>query len=137
MEKKVKGERWWTGETLSASIGQSYLLVSPIQIARMISSIFTGYLVTPRFLVDEPITQEPLDIEPATRTFLKQSMKAVIKQGSGQSVSTIKDMVIYAKTVRLKQVHCIRESLIKNIWNTAGLLLICATNKKHRSRWFF
>lgn len=97
-KKKVKGERWWTGETLSASIGQSYLLVSPIQVARMISSIFTGYLVTPRFLIDEPIIKEPLDIQPNTRTFLKQSMKAVIKQGTGQSVSTIKDMIIYAKT---------------------------------------
>ena len=42
-KKRVKHEKWWPGETFSVAIGQSYLLVTPIQIARMISSIFTGF----------------------------------------------------------------------------------------------
>lgn len=97
-KKRVKGERWWPGETLSVSIGQSYLLVTPIQIARMISSIFTGQLVTPRILIEEPIQQEPLRISLETRKFLQQSMQKVVHQGTGQRVKTIKDIKIYAKT---------------------------------------
>lgn len=97
-KKRVKGERWWPGETLSVSIGQSYLLVTPIQIARMISSIFTGQLVTPRILMEEPIVQEPLRISLETRKFLQQSMQKVVHQGTGQRVKTIKDIKIYAKT---------------------------------------
>ena len=93
-----KGERWWPGETLSVAIGQSFLLVTPIQIARMIASIFTGYLVSPRLLVNEPIIVSPLDIKPETITFLKKSMKSVIKKGTGRSLSKLKDMIIYAKT---------------------------------------
>ena len=50
-KKRVKNEKWWPGETFSVSIGQSYVLVTPIQIARMISAIFTGELVTPRILI--------------------------------------------------------------------------------------
>lgn len=93
-----KGERWWPGETLSVTIGQSFLLVTPIQIACMIASIFTGYLVSPRLLVNEPILTSPLDIKPETIAFLKKSMKAVVKDGTGRSVRKIKDIKIYAKT---------------------------------------
>lgn len=93
-----KGERWWPGETLSVTIGQSFLLVTPIQIARMIASIFTGYLVVPRLLVNEPVMSEPLDIKPETINFLKKSMKSVVKSGTGRSVRKVKDITIYAKT---------------------------------------
>lgn len=95
---QVKGERWWPGETLSATIGQSFILVTPIQIARMIGSIFTGYLVTPRIIADDPIMQQPLEISAKTREFLQQSMKSVITQGTGRRISRIKNIEIYAKT---------------------------------------
>lgn len=97
-KKRVKGEKWWPGETLSASIGQSYILVTPIQIARMISSIFTGFLVTPHILMDEPIHRESLAISKETRIFLQQSMKAVIHHGTGRRIKQVKDITIFAKT---------------------------------------
>ena len=93
-----KGERWWPGETLSVTIGQSFLLTTPIQIACMIASIFTGYLVSPRLLVNEPVVTQPLDIKPETINFLKKSMKAVVKRGTGKSLRQVKDMKVYAKT---------------------------------------
>lgn len=91
-------EAFWPGEKLSLSIGQSFLLVTPIQVARMISSIFTGYLTNPRILQDQPIKQEPLSIRPETRRFLQKSMKSAVTQGTGKRVSKIKDLRIYAKT---------------------------------------
>lgn len=97
-KKHHKGERWWPGETLSAAIGQSFLLATPIQIARMISSIFTGYLVTPRILANEPVIKQPLNISASTRSFLRNSMQLVVKEGTGQKVNRIKDIEIYAKT---------------------------------------
>jgi penicillin-binding protein 2 len=93
-----KGESWWQGETLSASIGQSFLLVTPIQIARMIASIFTGYLVRPRIVKDEQINRTPLNIAPETLSFLQQSMKSVVTKGTGKRINKIKDIEIYAKT---------------------------------------
>jgi len=96
-KQNVKGEQWWPGETLSVAIGQSYLLTTPIQIARMITSIFTKELIKPRILVNEPIERYPLEINQDTLDFLQQSMKAVVTKGTGQRVST-KDIEIYAKT---------------------------------------
>lgn len=94
----TRGEPWWPGETLSVSIGQSFLLATPLQIARMIGSIFTNYLVKPRLLIDEPITTEQLNIQPETLHFLKRSMKSVIRSGTGKKIKSIKDIAIYAKT---------------------------------------
>lgn len=95
---QTKGERWWQGETLSATIGQSYFLATPIQIACMIGSIFTGYLVKPRILEQEPVEKKPLEIKPETRAFLKKSMKLVVKLGTGKYLNKLQDVKIYAKT---------------------------------------
>lgn len=42
---KRLGVPWQEGETISTSIGQSFLLVTPIQMATMISSVFNGGIV--------------------------------------------------------------------------------------------
>ncbi len=94
---ETKGEQWWPGETLSVTIGQSFLLSSPLQIARMIGSIFTGYLIKPRILQHEPIESIPLDVEQSTIDFIQRSMKYVVKRGTGKRVN-VKDIKIYAKT---------------------------------------
>jgi len=97
-KEQVKGERWWPGETLSAAIGQSYLLVTPMQVARMIGSIFTGQLVTPRILSTQEIESQPVQIRPSTLRFLQHSMKKVVTTGTGRNLNKIKDITIYAKT---------------------------------------
>ncbi len=93
-----KGEVWWPGETLSVTIGQSFLLVTPIQVSRMIASIFTNYLVTPRILTEEPIIKQPLEIVPETIEFLKKSMRSVVTLGTGKQLRKVKDIEIFAKT---------------------------------------
>lgn len=97
-KKKTKKEPWYQGETLSATIGQSYLLVTPMQVACMISSICESYLVRPRILVSEEIVKKPLELAPSTIRFLKQSLKAVIKSGTGQRLNILSGLEIYAKT---------------------------------------
>jgi len=91
-------ERWWKGETLSASIGQSYLLTTPLQIARMIGSIFTGYLSKPRLLTNEPVRQEPISLSRSTLFFLRRAMSRVTHQGTARSFKNLSDFTIFAKT---------------------------------------
>jgi penicillin-binding protein 2 len=97
-KRTVKGERWWKGETLSAAIGQSFLLVTPIQIACMIGSIFKGYLVKPRILENDPIEITPLQIKTSTRECLQESMNFASAKGTAQNVGRLKNIKIYAKT---------------------------------------
>jgi len=94
----VKGEPWWKGETLSASIGQSFLLTTPIQIACMIGSIFKGYLVKPRILENDEIIKTPIDISTTTLNFLQDCMQSAIATGTGKNLNRLKNITIYAKT---------------------------------------
>ena len=69
-----------------------------MQAARMASSIFTGYLVNPRILEQEPIIKSPLNISEPTLKFLRNSMQKVVTQGTARGINRKKDFEIYAKT---------------------------------------
>ena len=50
-KSKRWGESWYAGETVSLSIGQSYLLVTPLQMVQMIAAIYNGgYLYQPKII---------------------------------------------------------------------------------------
>ncbi len=90
-------EPWWPGETLSATIGQTFLLVPPIQICRMIGTICEGFSVTPHLLSDTPLQRTPVPIAPGILARIKQSMKWVVTRGTGHALSSF-DMELFAKT---------------------------------------
>jgi penicillin-binding protein 2 len=120
---REKGERWWPGETLSVAIGQSFLMTTPLQIARMIGGIFTGYLVKPCILLQEECQKIPLMLQPATITCLKESMRFVITRGTGLRVNTVKDIEIYAKTSTAQvsdfQKRTLSEQFLEHAWFVA------------------
>ena len=97
-KRQVKKEQWWLGENLSVSIGQSYLLVTPLQMARMISAVAVGYLSKPRILQEEPEVREPLRLSSSTLHFLREAMRKVVTIGSGRKLNWVKGFNVYAKT---------------------------------------
>lgn len=97
-KKRVKGEIWWPGETLSAAIGQSYLLATPLQMGLLISAICEEYLVKPRILVTEEIIKKPVSISKGTLQLLKEYMKQVITLGTGSKLKQLSQFEFYAKT---------------------------------------
>lgn len=97
-KQRTKGERWWLGETFSASIGQSFLLTSPLQIARMMASIETGFLINPRTIEATPLTYTPLNVSYKTRMFLQNAMHEVVQEGTARTLKTLENFEIYAKT---------------------------------------
>jgi penicillin-binding protein 2 len=76
-KKRVKKDSWYEGDTVNLSIGQGYILVTPIQVLEMISVVANnGMAVKPHIVkrIDE------LDISPSPPrdlNFSKNSMKAV------------------------------------------------------------
>jgi penicillin-binding protein 2 len=58
-KRSQRGESWRIGDTVNASIGQGYVLASPLQLAVMTARIATGRAITPRLVrsidgVDQP-----------------------------------------------------------------------------------
>jgi penicillin-binding protein 2 len=120
-KKAVKGERWWKGETLSASIGQSYLMVTPLQIARMVGSICTGWLIKPRLLAQEEIEKEPLVLSHDTISFLRSAMKEVVANGTCRKLSFIRSFDVFAKTGTAQTCSLSQEKLHKYQFEHAWL----------------
>ncbi len=97
-KRQALKERWWKGETLSTCIGQGYTLVTPLQVARMVSAVCTGLLVTPRLLEQEAVVHAPLPISSETLAFLRSGMRGAVQLGSAQRLKYIKGFEIGAKT---------------------------------------
>jgi penicillin-binding protein 2 len=49
-KREVRNEAWRTGDTVNASIGQGYVLASPLQLAVMTARLATGRNITPRLV---------------------------------------------------------------------------------------
>ena len=97
-KKAVKGEKWWKGETLNVSVGQGDLLVTPLQIARMVACVCSGHLIRPRILESEAVECEPTEISKKTLNVLKDGMHSAVQEGTVRLLSFINGFEVYAKT---------------------------------------
>jgi penicillin-binding protein 2 len=94
----TKGDRWYEGETLSFAVGHSYLLATPIQLARFISGVANeGILIRPQIVksTDEKekssVSFERLSISKETLKIVKEAMLDVVENehGTGHNASVV------------------------------------------------
>ncbi|ADU64846.1 penicillin-binding protein 2 [Desulfurispirillum indicum S5] len=88
-----RGEVWYPGDTIPASIGQGYVTLTPLQLAVMTAAIANGgYVLTPR-LVSHVGEEEQLivpgqqaDISPRNLSIIQEGMRRVIygERGTGR-----------------------------------------------------
>lgn len=81
--------KWHEVDTINSSIGQGYVLATPMQVAVMFAAIANGgYRVKPH-LVDQgwPAAKyrQNLNLKPTTISVLKEALRAVVAYGTGQS----------------------------------------------------
>ena len=88
------GQEWRIGDTVNASIGQGYVLTSPLQLAVMTSRIASGRAVSPRLIHSIAETQTPiapaadLGISPQILRAVQQGMFAVSNSQRGTAYSS-------------------------------------------------
>lgn len=81
-KKKRFKEEWRLGDSLNTSIGQGFVLATPLQLATLCGSIATGgKLFTPRIVGQANISQ--IDIAKEHLDFLKNGMVNVLNSPSG------------------------------------------------------
>ncbi len=80
-KQRVIGEAWWPGDTVNMAVGQGYILVTPLQIARMTMAIANGGRLEQPFLVDAPRQPKPepqrLPISPGDLSAMQDAMAGV------------------------------------------------------------
>lgn len=95
---KVRGEEWLAGETISASIGQGFNLVTPIQQALLVATVANGGIVLKPYLVKQikdkdgrvvkevfPSIEKRLESRPDTLSLIQKGLFGVVneKRGTG------------------------------------------------------
>ncbi len=84
---RVLGEQWFLGETFNASIGQGFVLATPVQLARMMSAVANeGHVYEPSLTrLDEP-PQDPsanAAVSEETLKFVKKALEGVVNDTGG------------------------------------------------------
>jgi len=89
-KREARAQPWYPGETLSAGIGQGYMLTTPLQLAVATSVVATrGLRHPPRFLKSmhgedvSPIALAPIVTEPAYWDTIYAGMRAVVHEPGG------------------------------------------------------
>ena len=88
-KERVHGQDWLIGDTANASIGQGYMLASPLQLAVMTARLATGRSVTPRLVksingVEQPDgAGETLGVNENNLRTLRRAMFAVSNDRRG------------------------------------------------------
>lgn len=79
------GNGWRMGDTLNASIGQGFVLATPLQLAVMAGRIANGKkALTPNLLIGQDLPQMPdLDIDPEHIAFVQDAMWSVCEEPGG------------------------------------------------------
>lgn len=90
--KKARFKKsWQVGDTLNCSIGQGYIMTSPLQLATMIARIASkGKKIIPTILKEDQQNDEfgIIDFNPKNLEFLKSAMEAVVNVPGGTSYAS-------------------------------------------------
>jgi penicillin-binding protein 2 len=84
---KMRKEKWYQGETLSVAIGQGYLAVTPIQMARMIATVVNGGKLYKLHLVNNGTNdvkpESVAELNPEYVEMVKKALVGVVYESGG------------------------------------------------------
>ncbi len=117
-----KGERWLLGDTINASIGQGFVLASPLQLAVMTARLGSGKIVNPRLVNTVDTIPQPsgvvgdLDVNPEHLALVQKAMFGVANRraGTAYGTRTIWDKYKLAGKTGTAQVSRIRTAADRN-----------------------
>jgi penicillin-binding protein 2 len=90
--ERVYHHKWYPGSTISVSIGQGAVMVTPVQLARMIAAVASGgTLIRPHLLKN--VTEPPPEVFPLSDDTVQQITDAlwgVVNEPDGTTSETVK-----------------------------------------------
>jgi penicillin-binding protein 2 len=96
-----RGTMWFPGETVSVSIGQGPLLVTPLQVAVMLAAVANGGRVVRPHLARGMAPPEPpreVAISPGTLALVQDALQAVVNEGGTGGRARLATLRVAGKT---------------------------------------
>jgi len=82
-------EGWYQGDTVNYSIGQGYLLMTPLQLARAYAAVANGgRLVEPRLNSEKPVAYTETGVSKAAHDVIRRGIYDVVRTGTGRRAGT-------------------------------------------------
>ncbi|MDX2187721.1 MAG: penicillin-binding protein 2 [Opitutaceae bacterium] len=104
-KQKHFSQRWFPGDTANFSIGQGFLVVTPLQMATFIASVARNEIHTPPTLIHDPnrpkLKTESIGLTPQQRAALVDGMRQCTLTGTAKILSRVyklDDLKIAGKT---------------------------------------
>jgi penicillin-binding protein 2 len=110
-KKKFRKEGWYPGDTVQLGIGQGFLLVTPLQICNMVSTIANGGTVYRPFIVKQvedgsgrilrrynPVVLNQIGATPETMDIVHKGMWSVVNAGGTATLAHLPDVAVAGKT---------------------------------------
>ena len=86
-KKKHYKQDWLVGDTINLSIGQGYLLTTPLQMVTMMARVASGKLVVPRLMLDNKDDGgnnfASLPVKSSHISFMRKALSSVVNQPTG------------------------------------------------------
>jgi penicillin-binding protein 2 len=84
-KRSLFGEAWFQGDTVNYAIGQGFLLMTPMQLARVYAAFANGgRLVTPRFNSDKKPEWRNVKMSKENMDIIKKGIRDVVARGTGR-----------------------------------------------------
>jgi penicillin-binding protein 2 len=96
---RVRGDRWYPGETISVAIGQGPLLVTPLQIARLMATVINGgRLVVPHLSRELALPATDSGLDPDALARVQEALRAVVEERATGSAARVRGLMVGGKT---------------------------------------
>jgi len=83
-KKNVKKTSWFLGDTFNTAIGQGFLKVTPLQMARVMATVVNGGIkITPYIIRGTETKKESLNLNPENLEIIKDALSGVVNETNG------------------------------------------------------
>jgi penicillin-binding protein 2 len=104
-KKRRFSESWFHGDTVNYSIGQGFLLMTPLQLARVYAALANGgTLVVPHLSASEQPQGTDLHLPREALGWVRKGMEEVVKSGTGRA-SGVYGVTVTGKTGTAQNPH--------------------------------